>query len=285
MRWTRVAIALLLAAGLTGCGRPGEPVPWEVTEVGDAGPGRVQIRVTGGEAEEIWQVSDEGHNLGRAERARPMTASVSSCAGQLCYRVVTGLLRVETGGDAAGWTTAWQITGADYTQLAADYMPLGAPATHLSSTSVVVHEVAGGGHVVFVANGRDGLLHRSADGRWHRLGLPKGGEGWYFAEPPRLASEPPPADPSWVVAALVTALLLVAGAIPLAVRRAWHPRAVRLTAGTAVGGGLLSYAACHVPGAGMFPPEFYAVILVTAIVVTGLVVILNGIAHHTSAPR
>jgi hypothetical protein len=41
----------------------------------------------------------------------------------------------------------------------------------------------------------------------------------------------------------------------------------------------------HVPGAGMFPPAFYAVMLVTAIVVTGLVVILNGIAHHTSAPR
>ncbi len=280
-----MAIALLLAAGLTGCGRSGGPVPWEVTAVGDGGPGRVQIRVAGGDGDELWLVSDEGGNLGRAERARPMATAASACAGQLCYRVAPGLLRVETGGDATGWTTAWEIGGGDYAQLATEYAPLGVPAEHLASTSVVVHEVAGGRHVVFVANGRDGLLHRSADGRWHRLGRPRGGEGWYFAEPPRLASEPPPADPSWVVAGLVTALLLAAGAIPLAARRSRHPRAIRLTAGTAVGGGLLSYAACLVPGAGMFPAAFYAVMLVTAIVVTGLVVILNGVAHHTAAPR
>ncbi|GAA1408972.1 hypothetical protein ACFQZ4_16720 [Catellatospora coxensis] len=229
-------------------------------------------------------VDHDGSIEGTAERVFLVGSQPSDCAGQVCYRVAPGLLRVESGGDATGWTTAWEITGTDYEQLAAEYPALGDRAEHLSSRSVVVREVAGG-HVVFVANGRDGLLYRSVDGVWHRLGIPMGGEGWHFEEPPRLASEPPPADPSWIVALLVAAMLGVAGLLMMAVRRMWRGRDVRLTAGAAVGGGLLSYGACQVPGAGMFPSAMYATMLITMIVIAALVVLLLGVGKGVPLRR
>src|SRR6476619_5488632 len=61
---------------------------------------------------------------------------------------------------------------------------------HLSSRSIVVHAVEGG-HVVFVANGRDGLLYRDVHGEWLRQGVPASGEGCcYWEAPLRLAANP-----------------------------------------------------------------------------------------------
>ncbi|RKE07454.1 hypothetical protein [Catellatospora citrea] len=283
MRWERVALTLLLVGGLAACGRSAEPVTYEVTEVDESGSDRVTVRVESSVPERggRWEVELDGRIVGASVRVFLVRPQPSGCAVRTCYRVVPGLLRVESGGDVTGWTTAWEITGADYDRLAADYPALGDRAEHLSSRSIVVREVAGG-HVVFVANGRDGLLYRSVNGLWHRLGIPRGGEGWYFEEPPRLASEPPPADPSWVVAVLVAVMLGVAGLLMMVVRRRWRAYDIGLTAGTAVVGGLLSYFACQVPGAGMFPAAMYAVLLISAIVVVGLLVVLLGVGRGSA---
>ncbi|WP_155374809.1 hypothetical protein [Catellatospora vulcania] len=284
MRWGRLAATLLLVGVLAACGRSTVPATYLVTEVDEGGSGAVTVRVDSSVPDRggLWDIDQDGRLLGPSERHFLMPARTSGCAEQVCYRVVPGLLRVESGGDDIGWTTAWEIAGADYQQLAADYALVGERAGHLSSTSIVVREVTGG-HVVFVANGRDGLLYRSVKGIWHRLGLPRGGEGWYFEEPPRLASEPPPADPSWIVALLVAAMLGVAGVLMMAVRRMWRGYDIRLTAGTAAGGGLLSYGACQVPGAGMFPAAMYAVMLISMIVVVGLLVVLLGVGRGRAA--
>lgn len=277
MRWARAALALLLVGGSAACRLSGEPTTYEVTGVKDGGRELVAVQVESNRADRggWWNVDHDGRIEGMAERVFLTRPVPEGCAAQVCYRVSPGLLRVESGGDAIGWTTAWEITGTDYEQLAAEYPALGDRAEHLSSRSIVVREVTGG-HVVFVANGRDGLLYRSANGVWHRLGIPMGGEGWYFEEPPRLASEPPPADPSWIVALLVAAMLGAAGLLMMALRRRWRGHDVRLTAGVAVGGGLLSYGACQAPGAGMFPSAMYAMMLIAVIVTVGLVVLLLG---------
>lgn len=286
MRWSRVALTLLLVGGLSACGVRGEPATYEVTGVQNGGRDLVAVHVESSRADRSgwWNVDHDGRITGQAERLFLVGPQPSDCAGQVCYRVAPGLLRVESGGDATGWTTAWEVTGADYEQLAAGYPALGDRAEHLASKSVVVREVAGG-HVVFVANGRDGLLYRSVNGVWHRLGIPTGGEGWYFEEPSRLAAEPPPADPSWIVALLVAAMLGAAGLLMMAVRRMWRGHDVRLTAGTAVGGGLLSYGACQVPGAGMFPSAVYAMMLTAMIVTAGLVVLLLGVGKGAPLRR
>ncbi|MFC7242225.1 hypothetical protein ACFQO7_07000 [Catellatospora aurea] len=286
MRWARVALTLLLTGGIAACGVRGEPATYEVTGVQDGGRELVAVHVESSRADGggWWNVDHDGRITGWAERLFLVGPQPSGCAVQVCYRVAPGLLRVESGGDATGWTTAWEITGTDYEQLAAGYPALGDRAEHLSSRSVVVREVPGG-HVVFVANGRDGLLYRSVNGVWHRLGIPMGGEGWYFEEPPRLASEPPPADPSWIVALLVGAMLGAAGLLMMTVRRMWRGQDVRLTAGIAVGGGLLSYGACQVPGAGMFPSAVYAMMIITMLVTVGLVVLLSGVGKGAPLRR
>ncbi|WP_144119503.1 hypothetical protein [Catellatospora sichuanensis] len=286
MRWARVALTLLLVGGLAACRLSGEPVTYEVTGVKNGGRELVAVYVESSRADRSgwWNVDHDGRIEGMAERVFLIRPVPADCAVQVCYRVSPGLLRVESGGDDTGWTTAWEITGADYDQLAAGYPALGDRAEHLSSRSIVVREVTGG-HVVFVANGRDGLLYRSVNGVWHRLGIPRGGEGWYFEEPSRLASEPPPADPSWIVAVLVAAVLGVAGVLMMAVRRMRRASDVRLTVGTAVGGGLLSYGACLVPGAGMFPSAMYAMMLIAMIVTVGLLVVLLGVGRGAPLRR
>jgi hypothetical protein len=55
-------------------------------------------------------------------------------------------------------------------RLAADSYPeLTDVSSWLSSRSLVVRSAAGGGHVVLVANGRDGLARRAPDSTWERV--------------------------------------------------------------------------------------------------------------------
>ena len=214
----------------------------------------------------------------RAFLARPQS---SGCAVRTCYRVVPGRLRVESGGDDTGWTTAWEITGADYDQLAADYPALGDRAEHLSSRMSWRGRspAAMWSSWPTAATGCSTARSTGSGTAW----ASQGRRGLVFEEPPRLASEPPPADPSWVVAVLVAAMLGVAGLLMMVVRRRRRAYDVGLTAGTAAVGGLLSYAACQVPGAGMFPAAMYAVLLISAIIVVGLLVVLLGVGRGSAA--
>jgi hypothetical protein len=156
---------------------------------------------------------------------------------------------------------AWQIVGEDYLYLARTYPDLGDPAVHLASRSVVVH-AAGKGHVVFVENGRDGLLFRDVDGDWHRLGSPASGEGCCFYDPPL----PLPAGPrladriGWFVAGGV--VLAIVGAAGLALRGRRRYDGLVLVVPLAVLAGYGAYLGWIFPPVGMFPGSVYGIPLI-----------------------
>ena len=89
--------------------------------------------------------------------------------------MVAGPLQVQEGRDGgATWRTSWEVIDQQRLALARHYPYVDDPARELSSVALVVHATAGG-HVVRVANGRDGFALRTADGQWRRIGFPPGG--------------------------------------------------------------------------------------------------------------
>ncbi|BEL07245.1 hypothetical protein Q0Z83_054360 [Actinoplanes sichuanensis] len=85
---------------------------------------------------------------------------------KVCYRVVPGQLAVQSDTGDAGWPVSWRIDGPDREALLQQY-----EGSKLASVSLAVADVPGG-HVVVVANGRDGFAMRDVDGRWARIGFP-----------------------------------------------------------------------------------------------------------------
>ncbi len=164
-----------------------------------------------------WRVSTNAEIRSvKTPTREPMdTPRTVDCIVSECFRIVAGELSVERSADGGRtYTTVWSVTGPTYNALAHSYSALGDPAIHLSSRSLVALN-GPRGIAVFVADGRDGVLYRNPAGQWRRLGVPTGGEGYYWAAPARLSTDPAP-PLLWPWAALiatvcyaVTAALLV----------------------------------------------------------------------------
>jgi hypothetical protein len=239
----------------------------EVTAVADGpDPGTTVIEVQRYETT-WWSIGDSGQSPRSADRPAPASPRTEACLEAVCYRVPGDALRVDVSTDRGRtYTIAWELSGAPYAMLASTYPDLGDPAEHLSSRSIVVHAVDGG-HVVFVANGRDGLLYRDVHGEWVRQGAPASGEGCCYWEPPlRLAANPFDLTPYAVV--VVALAVLVAGTVPAVRRRSWSGllAVIALAAlagyGTDLGG--------HVPGGGMMPGYLLGVPMIVIILVAGI---------------
>jgi hypothetical protein len=89
-----------------------------------------------------------------------------------CYRVVPRRMAVEEtvdGGRTGG--LSWQVSEGRRRFLARQFNGIASTDTELSSAEVAVLPVAGG-PIVLVANRRDGLAVRDADGTWRRVGVP-----------------------------------------------------------------------------------------------------------------
>lgn len=132
-------------------------------------------------AEAQWWVSDDAAGTWRpasvSEGARLTGAATTprqrGCtpAGDRCYRVVAGHLRVEESDDGGrSWRTGWEISDAQREPLARRYTEPGDVGQHFSARELVVFTTPGDGHGVVVANGRDGFVVRHPDGRWERAG-------------------------------------------------------------------------------------------------------------------
>ncbi|MER7283596.1 hypothetical protein ABT369_55170 [Dactylosporangium sp. NPDC000244] len=262
----------------------------EVTEVVEgARPGTVLVRTERSGRGAWWVVDDRGEPVDAAdERQVHSGAMEEGCAAGTCYRVWRGELKVQRSdnGGSGEYRTVWEIAGPAYTVLADGYPGLGDRAEHLASRSIVAHEVPGG-HVLFVANGRDGLLFRDAGNAWHRLGAPDSGEGCCFYTPvPRLSTEPAPFDPTWPAAALAAAVVLVSGLLSRPRSRAGTatvvlvpglPSRPRSRAGTATVLFLATAAAygaalaVNLPDAGMVPGLLCGTVWALAIVAAGCV--------------
>ncbi|GAA3293720.1 hypothetical protein Dvina_19520 [Dactylosporangium vinaceum] len=205
------------------------------------------------------------------------------CAGDMCYRVPGRALRVEGSTDGGrSWSTVWEVSGREYDRLVGIYPDLDDPAVDLASTSLVVHAV-GGGHIVFVANGRDGLLERDVSGAWRRIGSPDSGEGCcWLSPPPRLRGEPGPFDPAPYVAGIVALVVLAAGGVTAARRRRWAALAEVGVLAALVG--WLAFLGATMPDVGMFPGILYGAPVVVAAGVGG-VLLAAWIARRRVGPR
>jgi len=244
---------MIVAAHMSG------PLPAaQAVEVAAYGSGAlVSVRTSDGTLQ-LWEVRPDGSNAGRVTGVAP-EPKTEDCRGSLCYRVDGEHLRV-TLNDAP----VWEVSGADYDQLVADYGGMRPRSMAIAVRPVDV------GHVVFVANGRDGVLYRDEDGRWQRLGLPQGGEGWYWQEPPRLLSDPMPFDAGPLVGAVTVLLVLLVGLGVLAARRmlrSWWTEAVTAVALVA---GALAWVSSYASDAGMFPAAMVAAMGVGIVLFTTL---------------
>jgi hypothetical protein len=236
-------------------------------------PGTVVVRTVRDGTAGAWVVDDTSEAVGFFEPADGVVAEpqATQCAGELCYRVPGDGLRVEHSTDGGvTFTTAWEVGGSRYTRITSTYPDLGDPAQHLSSLSLVVHSVPGG-HIVFVANGRDGLLYRDVRGAWHRQGVPDSGEGCcFYVAPPRIgeASEAP--DPAVPVGAGAAAVILLVGLVGALAGRRW--RGLPVVVVVAVSGGVAAGIMAPLGDVGMFPGYFYSGPIILGIVVGGSIV-------------
>ncbi|WBB72813.1 hypothetical protein O7602_24420 [Micromonospora sp. WMMD1128] len=104
--------------------------------------------------------------------AQPARQACSVAAPRLCYRLVPGRIRVETSDDAGRtWRLSWQVTEEQRELLKARYAEPGPRGERIAGQDLAVLDADGGGHVVLVANGRDGFAVRGTDGKWRRIGF------------------------------------------------------------------------------------------------------------------
>lgn len=107
------------------------------------------------------------------------SARTSACVGQHCYRVVSSRMKVmESNDGGAMWRVSWEVSAGRAKLL--DRV-LGEPRCCRrrppESQSLAVQARPGGGHVVVVANQRDGIAVRDRAGGWRRLGFVGAGLG------------------------------------------------------------------------------------------------------------
>ncbi|MGW3892907.1 hypothetical protein ACWD69_29890 [Micromonospora chokoriensis] len=184
-----------------------------------------------------WAVSDSGAATWRAatedEKQRlnnqdsPRKQACALDDPRRCYRVVTGHLRVEQSDDAGvTWRVAWEVPDGQREALARRSPNPGDIGRHFASRELTVYPLAGGGHEVLVANGRDGFLRRPPDGGWQRDGFlfEEGSTAIHWEDPPSLDGSSPGNRQMDLLLAVLLALTLGAAvtlvASALAIRRA-----------------------------------------------------------------
>jgi hypothetical protein len=283
-----VLLGLLLApAACAGPERRGE-----VTSVVAGDGDTVLVTVVDGSGQSFWSVSPDGSLVGRVERPPAGDAAAQACVGDTCYRTVAGRLAVERSTDGGrSYDVDWEVSGAAYEGLAADYPDLGDPAVHLSSVAVAMRPApdaatptAARGPVVFVANGRDGLLYRNAAGRWMRLGVPQGTQPEHFAGPPPVR---PGAGIAGQVALAAGSIVLLAAGMTIARRRTVRPVRAAVAAGIAAVIAAAGYFASGLPDLGAVPAVIYATFIVVTVTIGGTamaIAVLTSPEQRTTGP-
>jgi hypothetical protein len=252
---------------LVACSTP--PRRGEVTSVVGGPADTVLVTVVEGSTTTVWAVDLAGTIVGPSQPPTGPSAPEKPCVTDVCYRVVAGRLAVERSTNAgATYRTDWDVTGAAYERLASEFADLGDPAVHLSSVALVVRPVTGigTGHVVFVANGRDGLLMRTSTGRWQRLGVPTAAPTPHFAAPPPVR---PGVGIAGQVATAAGGIVLLAAGWTIARRRTVRPTRAAAAVAIAAAIAATGYLASGLPDLGPVPAVAYASLIVIAITIGG----------------
>ncbi|MBO3742556.1 hypothetical protein [Actinoplanes flavus] len=118
-----------------------------------------------------WAVSRDG-GLTFVSSAGPRAGRAPQCSRSepvVCYQPVHRRIAVESRTGAGPWRLSWEISEGAVAELSDAYPH---PDSHrLYSVALAVLDVPGG-HVVAVANGRDGFAVRDVAGNWRRIGFP-----------------------------------------------------------------------------------------------------------------
>ncbi|MBW6437428.1 hypothetical protein KZ829_27215 [Actinoplanes hulinensis] len=120
---------------------------------------------------EPWVVSRDGGRTFVAS-AGPRAAQAPQCSRSepvVCYQPVHRRIAVESRVEGGPWQMSWEISAEDVAHLSDAYPHR--DSYRLSSVELAVLDVPGG-HVVAVANGRDGFAVRDVSGSWQRIGFP-----------------------------------------------------------------------------------------------------------------
>jgi hypothetical protein len=125
-----------------------------------------------------WNVSEDAGRTWRRLDGRPVSTSDAlmrqACVPdepQHCYATAPGHLRVDESVDGGKtWQVSWEVSDDRRDLLRRAYDDLGDVRVYLSSNALAVLAMPGG-HVVVVANGRDGYARRDASGTWERIGF------------------------------------------------------------------------------------------------------------------
>ncbi|WP_179855552.1 hypothetical protein [Paractinoplanes atraurantiacus] len=181
-RWWRAArVGVLLPVALVGVvatSAPESPSADAVESIGGAlyaGANEQPYRAVD------WSVSrDGGHTWmpsavppGYQEKVtQPRLSDCSKAQPQTCYRLVRGELAVQMTTDGRTWADDWRLSEEEREALYREYGDVYNRDGQLSGRSIVVRDLPSGGHVVVVANVRDGFAVRDAAGTWTRIGFP-----------------------------------------------------------------------------------------------------------------
>lgn len=271
----QAAALVVLALGVGGCSV--QPPPRDRVVGVAAAKGGVVVSIASARGSLTrWELDDAARILSAAKAGTPPAPRTEDCAGAACYRLVEPYRVEESADGGLSYGLSYEVGAADLKALSRDLG--GAP----SLNGVVVKPVAGG-HVVFVAAGLDGVLYRASDGEWRRMGVPRGGEGYYWEPTAPLASDPAPPDRGPYVGLAVFVILALIGLAAMALRGAVRSRRMAVVLGLAVLSGLLSWAAVYFPDVGMFPGVLYAAGTIALILTLALATIVL-LAWRTRAP-
>ncbi|MEU9887507.1 hypothetical protein [Sphaerisporangium sp. NPDC051011] len=116
--------------------------------------------------------NDAGRTWSAWQVPVPRVPRTSSCVPgppDRCYRIVPGRLKVEESRDGR-WVTAWEISPGDQDRLARAHVAKRPEETEIIESLGIATGKLGGGHVVVVANGADGIVLRDTTGVWRRMG-------------------------------------------------------------------------------------------------------------------
>jgi hypothetical protein len=189
-RWLRaVRLAVILPAALFGvAATSATPTPdaFVVVVEGDA----LYLGATSGQGP-VWSVSHDGGRTFVDTEPLPAwqpgaspgpsasgpvpsaSADVSDCARSVpvvCYRVAgERRIAVESRTGDGPWQEDWSLSETQWKALKEGYAY--EDSTRIESEALAVLDVSGG-HVVVVANGRDGFAVRDEAGSWRRIGFP-----------------------------------------------------------------------------------------------------------------
>lgn len=175
---------------------------------------RLHADGTWSEDDALWQDGDRyrGHEPDELGFT-PLDLACVRSEPTTCYRVVAGAVGVDvTTNGGASWQRAWGLTQHEREYLAGVHS---VAVERVSTRSLHVREVAGG-HEVWLANGRDGLVWRDASGTWERIqyeGLPFYGVEMFVPLPGDGSFErPTPLPWWWVVAPFASAIAMIIAA-------------------------------------------------------------------------